>query len=696
MAKRSRKNISVSEQEKEHAEDAADLKKKMQPKAEQEVDDSLNDKDYLKSYIINGKKEADESTKDLRTQQRELWDIYQNKQDNSLKENWQSKLFIPKLFMVVERASMLIKRAILQVSKLFNVEHDEDEIAAINNSMRKIRRQIRAAFEQYQQLTSMGRPREDLREIELSVIGLQKELKDIQADLDDKNDELRETERRFKSLLKKTNFVVAYAEMIKTAILLGFGCLKRVWDKEEKLVEYTNVDVLNLYIDPAYKPFQRKPPKYIVERIVMDLSELYEWAENTNSAMAEGGETEIFDMAEIRKIEGDYVNSDEEAKTARRLGLSKHTHLSDKRVEVLQFWGKVVSKDGKKSRKDQLMMLANEQYLISKQDIPFKDKKIPYNFTIPIVYPHRGIAGVSLVQAEAKLQLTLNNIINMAIDNLNYTVNKMFEYNPHDLENPQAMLRLYPGKQIRVNSDGKQVIREVIVTPLKQDVFKSYEIIDREMQEGHAVTEFISGLEGKKDKTLGEVQIKTAESHGYFDVIARDLEQNSIRRILEDSYAMMVQFGNFTDKKYQFDVGGLSLLLLQREQVEKLMHSLTLSLKSPELKQRTKVNDLWKRLLDVWNIGDVYIEDEEFESQMGGQALEQGQPALMPPQAGLGMQPGGAMQQVGGMMPPVGQPAGQQALPPGVSQAIQQRAAEDARKQVAGMNPQELTKLKVA
>ena len=679
MAKKRRRDLSVAEQEKEHAEDTAELKKKMQPEAEQEEDDSLNDPQYLKEYILACKKESYESTKDLRAQQEELWDIYQNKQDYRLKEDWQSKLFIPKLFMVVERASMLIKRAVLQVSKLFNIENDEDEIAPLNNQMRKIRKQIRIAFEQYQQMITTGIPRENLKEIELSVIDLQKQLKDIQNNLDDKNDDVKEIDRRFKSLLKRTNFVVTYSEMIKTAILLGFGCLKRVWNNTEKLIDYVNVDVLNLFISPDYKPFQRKPPKHIIERIEMDLSELIELAESTNK---DSGQI-IFDLDEVNKIKGDYVNADEEAKTRRRLGLSYHTHTSDKRVEILQFWGKVVSKDGKKSKKEQLMMLANEKYLISKQDIPFKNKKISYNFTVPIVYPHRGVAGVSLVQAEAKLQLTLNNIINMAIDNLNYTVNKMFEYNPNDLQDPQSMLRLYPGKQIKVNSDvQKQAVREVAVTPLKQDVFKIYEVMTNELQEGTIITEFVMGMPGKKAKTLGEVEIKTSESHGYFDVIARDLEWNSIREILQDSYDMLVQFADFPEGKYQFDVGGLSLLLLQREQVDRLIKALTLATKNQQLAQRTKLNTLWKRLLDIWNAGDAYIEDEEIESQMGGQ------PALMAGQPQMG---GGAMP-----LPAGQQPMGQTALPPGVSQAIQQRAAEDARRQVNQMaqeNPQELMRL---
>ena len=59
-----------------------------------------------------------------------------------------------------------------------------------------------------------------------------------------------------------------------------------------------------------------------------------------------------------------------------------------------------------------------------------------------------------------------NNIVNMIADNLNYSVNKVFEYNPTDLKNPQGLTVIYPGKTIPTNVSGQQVVREVVTTPV--------------------------------------------------------------------------------------------------------------------------------------------------------------------------------------------------------------------------------------
>jgi hypothetical protein len=80
-------------------------------------------------------------------------------------------------------------------------------------------------------------------------------------------------------------------------------------------------------------------------------------------------------------------------------------------------------------------------------------------------------------------------------------------------------------------------------------------------------------MPSQQSKTLGEVQLKTMESRGLFDTIARDLERNSIKPLLEMSYSLLVQFAGFPEieGRYLFSVGGLSLLLMQKEQNIRLL-----------------------------------------------------------------------------------------------------------------------------
>ena len=570
-----------------------------------EGDDSLEDNVYLIKYIKDCRDEARNATKDIRTRQKELWTLYQNKEDWSKKKSWQSTIFIPKLFMAVTRASSLIKRAILQTSKLFKMELEDDVTTPINIEIRGLKRELKKLSKQ--NAASINPSEGEKKEAKKEQETLRNAIESLEEKLDILKEELADDEKRFKKELSKSNFATTYGEGTIVGLLLGFGCVKRLFNAGKKKLRYENVNVLNLYICPDYKPSEDENPDYLIEYKEMTLAKLRTMAKKANDASKDG---DVFDMDEIEKIkpEGAVKNRDEQDERQSK-GLNQYTSVS-KKVGILEFWGNVISKDGKGIKENQLMMLVNESHLIRKQDNPFDDKKYPYQFIIPLVYPHRGISGTSLVGAEVRLQYTLNNILNMIIDNLNFIVNKSFVYSPTALLKPSEVMSIYPGKMIPTNTPNlENVIKEVGTRNLGADVFKTYDIVRTEMQESDAVTEYLSGMPGKT-KTLGEVEIKTAESKGFFDVIARELEINSIKPLLKGSYDLLVQFSNFKGD-YIFKVGGLSLLLLRKDQIQTILQALNVALKNQTIGEITEIDGLWQRLLSIWNLSDVYKEREE-------------------------------------------------------------------------------------
>ena len=92
----------------------------------------------------------------------------------------------------------------------------------------------------------------------------------------------------------------------------------------------------------------------------------------------------------------------------------------------------------------------------------------------------------------------------------------------------------------------------------------------------------------------------------------------------------------FTDEfenieRYQFNVGGLSLLLLQKQQVEYLVQALSLALANQQLSQWTDVKDLWERLLSIWNLDEAHREEEPEQMMMQQQMPQQPQRPQLPP-----------------------------------------------------------------
>lgn len=533
---------------------------------ESEAPEEFSDPQYIIDYVVNAKKEAEKATKERRIKWTELWQLYQNKQDYTDKKSWQSKAFSPKIFTHTIRAAALVEKAALQTSTLFKTEIDEEEYEDPEH--------------------------EEMRE------------------------KARQVERKLKSHLEKTNFAECLGENSISAFLLGLGAIKRHWDDDEPKCTYDNTDVLNLFISPDYKPFIHKRPKHIIEYKVMDLAELLAKIE---------ANPEVYKKEAIDKLEGDYaVKQEIKAKERARKGLSDYSP-QDKQVGILEFWGDIISKDGKEILRNQLIWVANESKLIRHHENPFKDELPPYRLSIPIVYPHRAIAGTSLVEGAVPLQYSLNNLINLYLDNLNFTVNKMFEMNKIGLVDPQKARRIYPGKVFMKNTNDK-VVQEVNTTTVGAEVINAIKVIDGELRQATAITEYVEALPSKHKQTLGEIEKKTAESHGFFDVIARRLERNLIAKLIEDTYNLIVQFSDTFKElqgKYLFKVGGLTLLLQQEKLKQSIEGILEVALKSEILAGMTDMPLLWKKALTQMNLQDVYRDPEKASANMNPAQAEQ-------------------------------------------------------------------------
>jgi hypothetical protein len=519
-------------------------------------------------YILSKKKQADDAMRERRLIMDELWMLYQNKQDWTNKKAWQSKVFVPKVFITIEQAAAVVKRAVLATSTLFSL---------------KVRR-----------------AQKDNSQIEMA-----KQAKG-------------EVERRFKEFVDDTNFADSYGEMTKSSFITGLGVPKVIWNQG---LEYFNVDSKDIFVDPHFMPSQKKPPMYVIEQKTMPLAELKSMAKSMNSAAGR----QVFRMSEINKIKEDSQEDKEEWKRRARRGLQPFNRV-DKMVQIDEFWGDIIDPENDSVKKNQLIWVANKARIIRRQDNPFNHKRIPYVLTSPIIYPHRGVAGISLVEHVVPMQYALNNVTNLAIDNLNFSVNKIFEANPTSLLNPKSLTQMYPGKMI-FKHGANPAVTEVRTTGVGQDAFAVMGLLDQGIQKGTGVTDFLTGNTSKSGTTATETKIKTAQAQGMFDVIARNLEANSIQPLMEMSFALWEQFNPDLPEgisgAYDFNVGGLSLLLQEQEQSQNLQQILQFALSSPDISQMTDTQAAWKKFLELKDQGDLFAEQQQQPGIQDKQNIEQ-------------------------------------------------------------------------
>jgi hypothetical protein len=548
--------------------------------------------EYLRDHVMACWQDAEQATEARRTKWNELWRAFKRQQDTSGKRSWQSQVYVPKVWMHVKRATAEIRRAMLKTGKLFKFELDDATERARMARLQEIFRRSRDANE-------MGACKE-------AEAQLDRDLKQQQATMD-------LDERRFKSDLQRTNLARVYSETAEVAFLLGVGVTKLGWNRRENRTAYKNVDPFNYGVAPDWEPTSDEPPEYQIERDIQRLARFRSMAEQAN---ADSGEAKPWNIAALKQIEHDYLSGAAEQQDERR-GISRHLR-DGKKLEALHWWGDVPKEDHSGyQRTNRYVVIANGRHVVRNAPNPFAHAHAPYILTMPLAFPFRGHSGDSLVEPIVPLSYSYNQLFNLFLDNLNFTVNKMFQIDPNLLATPQGMTAVYPGKIWRIKpglNNAAQAVRDIPVAAVGGDALRALELMAKEMQEGDSVTEFLAGMPGSKAKTATEIETKTMESRGLFDVIARELEQFSLCPILEMSYDLYEQFAGYTPRqdKYHILVDGVSLLMQAKAMGEAIAAILGMVFKFGQvLVPLTDVPHLWRSFLSVHNLTDAYREPQD-------------------------------------------------------------------------------------
>lgn len=224
----------------------------------------------------------------------------------------------------------------------------------------------------------------------------------------------------------------------------------------------------------------------------------------------------------VDKVEDDTDSEKGEQEKRKNMIWSRSKYR--KSVSVKEFWGTVISPKGE-------MLLPSATYTIAGRTIikppmpsPYISMKWPGVSFSPIPHPLR-FNGDGLIKGVRVLWLVLNNLLNLHMDNLNWVINKPKVLDLDKLQDPTDT-GIFPGKILLArNTAGQYVLAEVETNAETSNILAEYNHIDTQIQNGSFVNDFVQGLPGNRsDITLGEVELKTSQSMGIFDSIAKDVE----------------------------------------------------------------------------------------------------------------------------------------------------------------------------
>ena len=332
----------------------------------------------------------------------------------------------------------------------------------------------------------------------------------------------------------------------------------------------TVVSAFDLFIDPTCRR------KFIIHRIKKDLSDF-----------RKDCQAGVYDKNLLEQITSDFEYQDDEMKEKVRQGLIDAAKPAwRKEVELLEFWGSVDDDDGDTAYENVTFTVVNRRYLgRSPQKNPFEHGLPPFVFG-----PIFEIDGSEYPETFGDQVLGICTMIdesyNLAIDAAAAESIKAFVLNMDYLHNPTELKAgIYPGKVVRVTGvpAGTQPLQDINLGRLAPENLQLMGALDREFQNSTGINEFISGIvSGASGTTATEVKQKSAQSMGFLQATAEDMEDNVLEPFVFMVYKNIMQynpeiFGDRVnsipkDEIYvDYEVKGMSKILQQADEFGKLM-----------------------------------------------------------------------------------------------------------------------------
>jgi hypothetical protein len=594
--------------------------------------------EHLSELARAQKQEAERATAQLRSKWQDYWRLWQNEVDFSSKEEWQTQLWVPKVFSATEQATALIQRSLLETPDAFGIDgfdvRDKQLATHLWGPLLKLFLNNADLIYKFSDVCKVG-----------FITGVAGYLK------------MRPIAVSVPRLMS------AQQDPFSGKVLPQFSHSNRTFISIDLVLPW------NIFRDPDSSPRQNYSGTYLYHSEWKDRGALkqmvqFGWDEKAlNELLAAPDRGEYNTYASDRQRE--FANKQ----------MSFERHKFRKSYLIDECWLDVLDENGDVVFPNALMVHSGGKILYGPVDNPIwatdlntGRRKWPFVAGSPIVHPAR-FEGRGIVEQDASLSALYSNVFMLWADGLNWLVNPPTEVHQDALVDWED-LEHYPGKLWVKHSS------EAALTPAQMgkmntnEIMAALEYIDRTRQNSNFVTDFAIGLPGSRsDITKGEVQIKTSQSLAIFEAMGKNLEQVG-REAVELAYNIILQFfDEYNDPQigrilgpdaqfflsnlpleqrieslqgnYDFVFTGVTQALQKADQLQKVVQFATLAA-SPGYQGYTNPSQVMQVLAELLGINDRI---EVAEEQMV--PMQQVQQLMLQMQAGGGS-PGAPGQEPGG------------------------------------------------
>ena len=214
-------------------------------------------------------------------------------------------------------------------------------------------------------------------------------------------------------------------------------------------------------------------------------------------------------------------------------------------VKITEFYGPLLL-DGDLLEEHAHIIIANDDIVLYNGPNDRWHQRPPYVGFSPLQLPFRT-EGVGLVEMVRSIDRALSQIVNLSTDTLIYRLMPLFEMTPDVYENPEELQSgLTPGKILRRNtvSPGTEMgLRPVEFQDVSGGAVQVAGILDRAHQEGGLVSELQQSLprwSGAQSAT--ETTAIQQNQNSFFGSLAADIEANAIGPLVDLTVDTIMQY----------------------------------------------------------------------------------------------------------------------------------------------------------
>lgn len=540
---------------------------------------NLNTPEVLQ-YVVSWRNQL----KTARQPQYELWNscwaLYRGVQDFSDKDEWQSKISLPKPWAVVKQATSTIKRLLTSNNKPWALEpYNPDDLVA----------QTRC-----EKMTRLNRV-----------------------------------------FLEKADFIAAFSEMLECGFIIGIGVAKLWWGLTPRMS--TKVETVPMPMQGASEGAPGYPGGGMQRQVVQEESlegrlfikavdpykffwlpgsKLNQWVgtiediEIPKWKLMELADAGVFDPALVSTLQPMKLDEQERQNTLRfneRSSVTTGPSADTGMVKLTEFYGPIVL-NGKLVERNGHVIIGNDNVVLLAQPNKFWHKKPPYVAYTPLAVPFRT-EGVGLIEMTRAINNAMSRLANMSVDTLAYRLMPLMEVVVDAYENPEDLeTGIIPGKMLRRNMSypsQSQGIVPIQFEDISQGSIAVAAQLDRAAQEGSLVSEIQQALPRFRGvQSATEIETKQQNQETFFGAMASDIEESAIKPMIEMANDLIFQFIDTATDPRVAGILGVDAAVLQGIPKEELIEMIAgdYSIKVTGITDQLQKAEMLQNLVQFMNI----------------------------------------------------------------------------------------------